>query len=147
MCIRDSYDQDTPDVFDLDRPDPSFRSPFSESEPEIGLTVQTVRDSEASVIESLAVPDKAPLLNVVLDGDVSDMVSVTRKRPRTEPNHSFDDPFGPPWVPQQSDSIQSWSPDHCYSPFRPRHRIPRPCLLYTSPSPRDRTRSRMPSSA
>ena len=25
--------------------------------------------------------------------------------------------------------------------------IPRPCLLYTSPSPRDRTRSRMPSSA
>ena len=24
---------------------------------------------------------------------------------------------------------------------------PRPCLLYTSPSPRDRTRSRMPSSA
>ena len=27
------------------------------------------------------------------------------------------------------------------------HRIDRPCLLYTSPSPRDRTRSRMPSSA
>ena len=25
--------------------------------------------------------------------------------------------------------------------------IPKPCLLYTSPSPRDRTRSRMPSSA
>ena len=25
--------------------------------------------------------------------------------------------------------------------------IPLPCLLYTSPSPRDRTRSRMPSSA
>ena len=25
--------------------------------------------------------------------------------------------------------------------------IPSPCLLYTSPSPRDRTRSRMPSSA
>ena len=25
--------------------------------------------------------------------------------------------------------------------------IPRSCLLYTSPSPRDRTRSRMPSSA
>ena len=25
--------------------------------------------------------------------------------------------------------------------------INRPCLLYTSPSPRDRTRSRMPSSA
>ena len=29
----------------------------------------------------------------------------------------------------------------------PRIRMPKPCLLYTSPSPRDRTRSRMPSSA
>ena len=27
------------------------------------------------------------------------------------------------------------------------NRLPPPCLLYTSPSPRDRTRSRMPSSA
>ena len=27
------------------------------------------------------------------------------------------------------------------------HYVPKPCLLYTSPSPRDRTRSRMPSSA
>ena len=27
------------------------------------------------------------------------------------------------------------------------HKIYEPCLLYTSPSPRDRTRSRMPSSA
>ena len=30
---------------------------------------------------------------------------------------------------------------------RNRERINRDCLLYTSPSPRDRTRSRMPSSA
>src|SRR5665811_1344261 len=30
---------------------------------------------------------------------------------------------------------------------RPRHMPPWSCLLYTSPSPRDRTRSRMPSSA
>ena len=29
----------------------------------------------------------------------------------------------------------------------PCHRVVRGCLLYTSPSPRDRTRSRMPSSA
>ena len=29
----------------------------------------------------------------------------------------------------------------------PTNNSPRPCLLYTSPSPRDRTRSRMPSSA
>ena len=28
-----------------------------------------------------------------------------------------------------------------------RHALIGPCLLYTSPSPRDRTRSRMPSSA
>ena len=30
---------------------------------------------------------------------------------------------------------------------RPEDRLPGTCLLYTSPSPRDRTRSRMPSSA
>ena len=28
-----------------------------------------------------------------------------------------------------------------------REKLDKPCLLYTSPSPRDRTRSRMPSSA
>ena len=32
-------------------------------------------------------------------------------------------------------------------PFQPPHATFNPCLLYTSPSPRDRTRSRMPSSA
>ena len=31
--------------------------------------------------------------------------------------------------------------------FEVDHRATKPCLLYTSPSPRDRTRSRMPSSA
>ena len=31
--------------------------------------------------------------------------------------------------------------------FKPNNTITRACLLYTSPSPRDRTRSRMPSSA
>ena len=32
--------------------------------------------------------------------------------------------------------------------FKPVHaEVPKNCLLYTSPSPRDRTRSRMPSSA
>ena len=45
----------------------------------------------------------------------------------------------------------------CTSPSHPRrmtssallmsHSLSQPCLLYTSPSPRDRTRSRMPSSA
>ena len=40
---------------------------------------------------------------------------------------------------------------HTMMPVGPRNSadpgMPRPCLLYTSPSPRDRTRSRMPSSA
>ena len=44
-------------------------------------------------------------------------------------------------------------PAHCERQFvgkrRGHHSVPQPstCLLYTSPSPRDRTRSRMPSSA
>ena len=32
-------------------------------------------------------------------------------------------------------------------PYQRRQMMPNVCLLYTSPSPRDRTRSRMPSSA
>ena len=57
-------------------------------------------------------------------------------------------------------SPPSWSATHEYpggGGTHPRHRAPHaarpcqplhhPCLLYTSPSPRDRTRSRMPSSA
>ena len=36
---------------------------------------------------------------------------------------------------------KSFDPDKIYK------NMPNPCLLYTSPSPRDRTRSRMPSSA
>ena len=33
------------------------------------------------------------------------------------------------------------------NPYPPSEHVARACLLYTSPSPRDRTRSRMPSSA
>ena len=36
--------------------------------------------------------------------------------------------------------------DHILNSFEFKDKL-RPCLLYTSPSPRDRTRSRMPSSA
>ena len=36
---------------------------------------------------------------------------------------------------------------YCFSKIRPRGDLIKSCLLYTSPSPRDRTRSRMPSSA
>ena len=35
----------------------------------------------------------------------------------------------------------------CEEMGAPLHTLATPCLLYTSPSPRDRTRSRMPSSA
>ena len=38
-------------------------------------------------------------------------------------------------------------PDVLYSRTKRRQSFTHPCLLYTSPSPRDRTRSRMPSSA
>ena len=39
------------------------------------------------------------------------------------------------------------SPYHGFSVEFAQYRQYMPCLLYTSPSPRDRTRSRMPSSA
>ena len=44
--------------------------------------------------------------------------------------------------------LQMYSSDASIYQIKPRAVIrPRHCLLYTSPSPRDRTRSRMPSSA
>ena len=49
----------------------------------------------------------------------------------TTPPHSLDRPFGP----EDAGVLFRW---HCDRKI---------CLLYTSPSPRDRTRSRMPSSA
>ena len=41
----------------------------------------------------------------------------------------------------------SFLPDTKYTPPKMENGKVKPCLLYTSPSPRDRTRSRMPSSA
>ena len=45
------------------------------------------------------------------------------------------------------DGVAMLVPHRSTGPERPHHRPEITCLLYTSPSPRDRTRSRMPSSA
>ena len=45
------------------------------------------------------------------------------------------------------EKIRSWSFGEVKKPETINYRTFKPCLLYTSPSPRDRTRSRMPSSA
>ena len=43
--------------------------------------------------------------------------------------------------------LLQWDPQSRQLSQEPLPSLPAPCLLYTSPSPRDRTRSRMPSSA
>ena len=48
---------------------------------------------------------------------------------------------------QQSQSFEKLHPKHLGRYSRRINHQHRVCLLYTSPSPRDRTRSRMPSSA
>src|SRR5665213_2892250 len=52
---------------------------------------------------------------------------------------------------ERHDFFTSFASCHCAqsaeAPFEPCTRRIRPCLLYTSPSPRDRQKSRMPSSA
>ena len=52
--------------------------------------------------------------------------------------------LAPPAPPSQTDPGILKQPEHLPPPA-PEAVVP--CLLYTSPSPRDRTRSRMPSSA
>ena len=46
---------------------------------------------------------------------------------------------------KQSSAENLW--DHKKSELNTKQAKPKPCLLYTSPSPRDRQKSRMPSSA
>ena len=46
----------------------------------------------------------------------------------------------------KANPLADWSDEDCWAYIRERE-LPYNCLLYTSPSPRDRTRSRMPSSA
>ena len=50
-------------------------------------------------------------------------------------------------LPNQSNFNEISKPFKIISDFNPSGDQPKACLLYTSPSPRDRTRSRMPSSA
>ena len=49
-------------------------------------------------------------------------------------------------INQRSQPLPSTAESESLAPLSPVE-VPSPCLLYTSPSPRDRTRSRMPSSA
>jgi len=62
-----------------------------------------------------------------------------------------DENYGPVWYPNQVQ--ENWRPyvDGRWAPSEQGYLFeteePWGCLLYTSPSPRDRTRSRMPSSA
>ena len=45
------------------------------------------------------------------------------------------------------DTIRRWSKGEVKNPETINYRTFKPCLLYTSPSPRDKRQSRMPSSA
>ena len=54
-------------------------------------------------------------------------------------------PVGPGYSPYMGSSAFAGNP--CLVAFEPMVELGWICLLYTSPSPRDRTRSRMPSSA
>ena len=69
----------------------------------------------------------------------------------------FDDVPHPHDTMPIATDVGEWLPENGDEPPRPEeeiadmhekaYRLARSCLLYTSPSPRDRTRSRMPSSA
>ena len=91
--------------------------------PEEGTTVS--KDDEIVVIES--VKAASDILSP-LDGEIVEINEMLVD----EPSKVNDDPMGDAWFfkikPDNSEQIND-------------------CLLYTSPSPRDRTRSRMPSSA
>ena len=52
-----------------------------------------------------------------------------------------------PYNPQNPYSASKAASDHFVTAFGNTHGLPVVCLLYTSPSPRDRQKSRMPSSA
>ena len=63
---------------------------------------------------------------------------------------SEQDPFHGPGVPVMENGPQDGLEDTVVAPEDATESLlaaTEPCLLYTSPSPRDRTRSRMPSSA
>ena len=51
------------------------------------------------------------------------------------------------WISDIASALEDWLNDEEYISVQTSGSTGKPCLLYTSPSPRDRTRSRMPSSA
>ena len=61
-------------------------------------------------------------------------------------NRLIDDSVSPALAPVEYEADVHY-PGSPASKSAPGGQTPRRCLLYTSPSPRDRTRSRMPSSA
>ena len=52
-----------------------------------------------------------------------------------------------PWEPRSSSVPMLWKYDNLRDLVLKSSELVTPCLLYTSPSPRDRQKSRMPSSA
>ena len=104
------------------------------------------------------------------DDPPPDLASLPDAQPRAEPLHRFaNQPYtvlGQDYTPStqlakfRQRGLASWygrmfhgkktsigEPYDMYAMTAAHPTLPIPCLLYTSPSPRDRTRSRMPSSA
>ena len=70
--------------------------------------------------------------------------AVVISRPKTPPKRR---PATPPPAPLPAEALTAKIPPVPWGTTLPPHLRRNICLLYTSPSPRDRTRSRMPSSA
>eukprot|EP00657_Telonema_sp_P-1_P011605 TRINITY_DN6901_c0_g1_i1.p2 TRINITY_DN6901_c0_g1~~TRINITY_DN6901_c0_g1_i1.p2 ORF type:complete len:144 (+),score=60.87 TRINITY_DN6901_c0_g1_i1:83-514(+) len=102
----------------------------------------------------LQVPVNSPEDNVFQLGGTSLTVArITSELRKVSPGLTLRQVYANPTVAGVADMIrEDFDSQHLKSAevtqvARLRHRIHRTCLLYTSPSPRDRTRSRMPSSA
>ena len=83
----------------------------------------------------MSVPQPQPLIDTSFDVGFADRLA----RYETYNKHHY----------RPNTYLHKWWGRRCGSTFRLilKGLVDDPCLLYTSPSPRDRTRSRMPSSA